>query len=48
MLLVLEVVFAAAIAAGVAVMLGVGAGLVAAGALGVLACEWLTARRAAQ
>jgi hypothetical protein len=45
LLVIIEIVFVAAIAAGVGLMFGIGAALVAGGSLGVLACEWTTVRR---
>lgn len=46
-LLLLEAAAVAVIVAGVVLIAGIGAGMIVAGVLGVVACEWLSARRPA-
>lgn len=45
-LALVESLFLLALVAGIYVSIGLGAALIALGALGILACEWQAARRA--
>ena len=45
-LALIEALFLLALVSGVYITLGLGAALIACGVLGILACEWQSARRA--